>query len=72
MGNDREGTIVKEMTAREILDAIRSGLEETSRRFAKKPFAKSQPDQARSQIVEEEGITAGHENSEAPREKAKL
>jgi hypothetical protein len=37
MGSDRKGTAVKdisEMTAREILDAVRSGMEETSRRLA--------------------------------------
>jgi hypothetical protein len=50
MGSDRKGTAVKdisEMTAREILDAVRSGLEETSRRFAddqpKQPLQRPQP-----------------------------
>jgi hypothetical protein len=68
MGGDREGTTVKEMTAREILDAIRSGLEETSRRFARGPFAKGQLEQARPPRAEHED----DERSDTRREKAKL
>jgi hypothetical protein len=67
MGSDREDTTVKEMTAREILDAIRSGLEETSRRFAKR-----QPEQTRPLTDERADIIQGHESSDAAREKAKL
>jgi hypothetical protein len=72
MGDDREGMTVKEMTAREILDAIRSGLEETSRRFVKGQFAKGQLEHTHPQTAEREHIIRGHESSDAPREKAKL
>jgi hypothetical protein len=37
---------MKEMTARELLDAIRSGLEETSRRLGKKYAEQTQPEKA--------------------------
>jgi hypothetical protein len=62
---------VKEMTDRELLDAIRSGLEETSRRFANGQFGNGRIEQTRPQAAGRENTPAGDENSDAPREKAK-
>ena len=61
---------MKEMTDRELLDAIRSGLEETSRRFAKQPSAKGEAEQTRS-AAERDDVTAGRESPDAVREKTK-
>jgi hypothetical protein len=72
VGSDREGTNVKEMTDRELLDAIRRGLEETSRRFAKGQFVKGQQEQTHPQTAQREDIIPGHESSDAPPKKAKL
>jgi hypothetical protein len=63
---------MNEMTDRELLDAIRRGLEKTSRRFAKQPSANDQSEQTRSPTAGRNDITTGHESSEAVREKAKL
>jgi hypothetical protein len=72
MGSDREGANVKEMTDRELLDAIRRGLEETSRRFANGQFGNGQYQPTHPQTTEQEDDTAGREASNAAREKAKL
>jgi len=46
MGEDRKGNTVREMTPREILDAIDRALEETSRQLAaQKPRQIPQPSQ---------------------------
>jgi hypothetical protein len=65
MGGNRKGTTMKEMTAQEILDAIRSGLEETSRRFAKN---QNEPPRPRA-TERQQG--AGAEDLEERKEKAK-
>ena len=72
MGRDRKGTNVKEMTDRELLDAIRSGLEETSRRFAKQPPGNGRVGQTRSPAAQRNDIDTGNECLGAVREKAKL
>jgi hypothetical protein len=61
VGDDRKGKEMTELTPREILDAIRRGLEETARRLAgKKPEqAPEKPRQAAS--------IAGEQSSRAQR-----
>ena len=63
---------MKEMTDRELLDAIRRGLEKTSRRFAKGQFTNGRLEPTRPQTAEQEKITTGPESADAPREKTKL
>jgi hypothetical protein len=63
---------VKEMTDRELLDAIRKGLEKSSRRFAKGQFTKGQFELTRPRTAEQEDVTTGRERSDSSREKAKL
>jgi hypothetical protein len=63
---------VKEMTDRELLDAIRRGLEKTSRRFAKGQATNGRLEPTRPQTAEQENIATGHESADAPREKTKL
>jgi hypothetical protein len=58
------------MTAREILDAFRSGLEETSRRLAKGPYTNGQLTQMRPQAAQRDAT--GGKSLEARREKEKL
>jgi hypothetical protein len=60
------------MTDRELLDAIRRGLEKTSRRFAKGQATNGRLEPTRPRSAEQEKIAAGHESADAPREKTKL
>jgi hypothetical protein len=56
------------MTGRELLDAIRSGLEETSRRFANGRYGKGQIEQMPPSATVRGGTSSGDESS--PRQKA--
>jgi hypothetical protein len=58
------------MTAREILDAFRGGLQETSRRLAKGPYTNGQLTQTRPQTAQRD--ETGGKSLEARREKEKL
>ena len=53
-GNDQDGLAMTDLTAREILDAIRRGLEETARKLAGNApgQAHSRPDQPSDDGVE--------------------
>jgi hypothetical protein len=59
---------MRDMTAREILDAFRSGLEETSRRFAEGPYTNGRWEQPSPHAAKPEPSSTG--DADRPRETA--